>query len=181
MQAEAHPAYGDVWVHRKGATRAFPAGHPALAADVGGSSGHPVLIPGSNRDTRFILRPLPGAEKCGYSVNHGAGRRHLPRGGAAAARSAEGERPVPAPAGIVVNTDGEVPLDESAQCYKTAEEVVAAVVAAGLAEIEHHLLPLASIKGNEEGAARSSKRAKKARDKARDRDRDEARKNKPHY
>ena len=30
VQEEHHPDYGDVWVHRKGATRAFPAGHPSL-------------------------------------------------------------------------------------------------------------------------------------------------------
>src|SRR2546426_11580932 len=30
VQKEWHPVFGDVWVHRKGATRAFPAGHPAL-------------------------------------------------------------------------------------------------------------------------------------------------------
>jgi len=31
VQAEEHPDHGEVWVHRKGATRAFPGGHPALA------------------------------------------------------------------------------------------------------------------------------------------------------
>ena len=60
---------------------------------------------------------------------------------------------------ILVNLDGRVPLDESSQCYKSAEEVVAAVVAAGLARVEHTLWPLASIKGNEKSA-----RAQSARD-----------------
>ncbi len=46
--------------------------------------------------------------------------------------------------------DGRVPLDEAAPCYKPAEEVVAAVAAAGLAEIEHRLWPLASLKGVDE-------------------------------
>jgi tRNA-splicing ligase RtcB len=46
-----------------------------------------------------------------------------------------------------VNIDGKVPLDESVACYKSAEEVVEAVVAAGLAEVEYRLWPLASIKG----------------------------------
>jgi tRNA-splicing ligase RtcB len=53
-------------------------------------------------------------------------------------------------AGVVVNTDGRVPLDEAAPCYKPSEEVVAAVVGAGLAEIEHSLWPLASLKGTDE-------------------------------
>ena len=53
-------------------------------------------------------------------------------------------------AGVVVNVDGHVPLDEAAPCYKPSEDVVAAVVGAGLAEIEHSLWPLASLKGVDE-------------------------------
>ena len=75
VQRELHPEFGEVLVHRKGATRAFPAGHPALAGGMWAETGHPVLIPGSNCDLSFILRPLPGAAASGYSVNHGAGRR----------------------------------------------------------------------------------------------------------
>jgi tRNA-splicing ligase RtcB len=52
-------------------------------------------------------------------------------------------------AGIVVNTDGIVPIDESKDVYKSSREVVEAVTRAGLATIEHELLPLASIKGTE--------------------------------
>jgi tRNA-splicing ligase RtcB len=52
-------------------------------------------------------------------------------------------------AGIVVNTDGLVPIDESKDCYKSSREVVEAVTRAGLATIEHELVPLASIKGTE--------------------------------
>jgi tRNA-splicing ligase RtcB len=52
-------------------------------------------------------------------------------------------------AGIVVNLDGHVPIDESRDAYKSSREVVEAVTRAGLATIEHELLPLASIKGNE--------------------------------
>jgi tRNA-splicing ligase RtcB len=43
-----------------------------------------------------------------------------------------------------------VPLDEAAPAYKSSEEVIEAVTAAGLAEIEHKLWPLASLKGIEE-------------------------------
>ena len=48
-----------------------------------------------------------------------------------------------------MNTDGRVPLDEAAPCYKPAEEVVQAVLDAGLARIEHRLFPLSSIKGSD--------------------------------
>jgi len=81
-------------------------------------------------------------------------------------------------AGIQVNDDGRVPLDESAACYKPAEEVVRAVVDAGLARIEHTLWPLASIKGSEERAAQAVRSERKARDKSRDRAREDARRRK---
>ena len=175
VQAETHPELGDVWVHRKGATRAFPAGHAALAGTPWEKAGHPVLIPGSNRDFSFILRPEAGAVKSGFSVNHGAGRR-MSRGDAVRQLDQQKVNEQYRRDGILVNLDGEVPLDESAQCYKGAEEVVAAVVAAGLARIEHTLWPLASIKGNDEAAARKRERAHKDKERARDKDRGAERK-----
>jgi tRNA-splicing ligase RtcB len=180
VQAEEHPQFGSVWVHRKGATRAFPGGHPALVGTMWEQEGHPVLIPGSNRDYSYVLRPLPGAQKSGYSVNHGAGRR-MSRGEATRVLDQHKVNEQYRRANILVNLDGEVPLDESAQCYKPVEEVVRAVVDAGLARIEHTLWPLASLKGTEEGGASKSRRDRKERNRARERDRDEARKRKGHY
>ena len=43
-----------------------------------------------------------------------------------------------------------MPLDEAAPCYKSAEEVIEAVVGAGLATVEYRLWPLASLKGTDE-------------------------------
>ena len=156
VQREWHPEFGDVWVHRKGATRAFPAGHPFLKGTVWEETGHPVLIPGSNKDWSYILRPLAGAERSGFSVNHGAGRR-ISRGEANRTLSQRQMDDEYREAGIVVNADGRVPLDEAAPCYKPSEEVVAAVVGAGLAEIEHSLWPLASLKGVDELKRRKGK------------------------
>jgi tRNA-splicing ligase RtcB len=149
VQREHHPEYGDVWVHRKGATRAFPAGHPALKGTAWEETGHPVLIPGSNKDWSYILRPLEGAINSGYSVNHGAGRR-LSRGAATRELSQRAIDDEYREAGIVVNTDGRVPLDEAAPAYKSSAEVIEAVTGAGLARIEHALYPLASLKGVDE-------------------------------
>jgi tRNA-splicing ligase RtcB (3'-phosphate/5'-hydroxy nucleic acid ligase) len=146
VQRERHPQLGDVWVHRKGATRAFPAGHPFLEGTRWEATGHPVLIPGSNKDWSYILRPLEGAGRSGYSVNHGAGRR-ISRGEATRTLSQRKIDDEYREAGIVVNADGHVPLDEAAPCYKSSDEVVSAVVGAGLAEVEHQLWPLASLKG----------------------------------
>ena len=148
VQKEKHPEFGNVWVHRKGATRAFPAGHPALKNTIWEKTGHPVLIPGSNKDWSYILRPQVKAVNSGYSVNHGAGRR-MSR---AAAVKTLNQRQIDdeyRAAGILVNDTGRVPIDESAICYKSSAEVINAVVGAGLAEIEYSLWPLASLKGDE--------------------------------
>jgi tRNA-splicing ligase RtcB len=150
VQEESHPDLfpHPVWVHRKGATRALPAGHPILAGTRWAETGHPVIIPGSMGDTSYVLRPLPGAAKSLYSVNHGAGRRKSRTGarreitqGAADKRMRD--------LGVMVNAGGRVPVDESPDCYKSAEEVIRAVTAAGLAEVEVTLRPIASIKGDD--------------------------------
>ena len=184
VQAETHPEFGDVWVHRKGATRAFPAGHPALADTIWKDTGHPVLIPGSNRDYSYILRPEAGAVKSSYSVNHGAGRR-MSRGEAMRQLDQRKVDEQYKRDDILVNLDGRVPLDESSACYKSSEEVVAAVVAAGLARVEHTLWPLASIKGNEVRAAKNRARERKGHDRSREKERaaerDVARKTKGHF
>jgi tRNA-splicing ligase RtcB len=156
VQREWHPEFGEVWVHRKGATRAFPAGHPALKGTFWEETGHPVLIPGSNKDFSYILRPLPGAEQSGFSVNHGAGRR-LSRSAATRELSQRKIDDEYREAGILVNMDGRVPLDEAAPCYKSSEEVTRAVTEAGLAEVVHKLWPLASLKGTEERKSRKKK------------------------
>jgi tRNA-splicing ligase RtcB len=148
-QLEPHPGFGEVWVHRKGATRAFPAGHPLLADTPWEDTGHPVLIPGSNQDRSFVLRPAAGAARSLYSVNHGAGRR-LSRGAALRALDRRAIEDQYRSAGILVNADGRVPLDEAGPAYKDAREVVDCVVAAGLATVEVELRPLASLKGTEE-------------------------------
>jgi len=146
-QEETVPSLGGkAWVHRKGATRAFPAGHPMLQGTKWESTGHPILIPGSMGDTSYILYAEPGAEKSLYSVNHGCGRR-LSR---AAAKKQFTQRQVNdqmKQLNVMVNAGGDVPIDESPNCYKPAKDVVGAVVKAGLARIAYTLTPIASLKG----------------------------------
>jgi tRNA-splicing ligase RtcB len=163
VQKEWHPDFGDVWVHRKGATRAFPAGHPFLKNTIWETSGHPILIPGSNKDFSYILRPLPGAAKSGYSVNHGAGRK-LSRGQATRTLSQRAIDDEYAAAGILVNINGHVPLDEAAPAYKSSAEVLRAVTEAGLAKVEHQLWPLASLKGVDERRGRRRPKNRRKRE-----------------
>ena len=78
-------------------------------------------------------------------INHGAGRR-MSR---TAARSQLDQVAVDADyrkEGIVVNLDGRVPIDESGAAYKPSAEVIDAITRANLAEVEHSLWPLASLK-----------------------------------
>jgi tRNA-splicing ligase RtcB len=150
VQEEHHPDLfpRPVWIHRKGATRALPAGHPLLAGTRWQDTGHPVLIPGSMGDCSFVLRPRPGASRSLYSVNHGCGRRKsrsAARRDITQAMADEKMRDL----GVLVNAGGRVPVDESPDCYKPADEVIRSVVDAGLAEVETRLWPLASIKGND--------------------------------
>lgn len=150
VQEERHPDLfrEPVWVHRKGATRALPAGHPMLAGTRWAHGGHPVLIPGSMGDTSYVLRPLPGAARALYSVNHGCGRRKSRTAARHEIPQHEANRRM-RELGVMVNAGGDVPVDESPACYKSAAAVVAAVEAAGLARVETRLTPLASVKGTD--------------------------------
>ena len=65
---------GEGWVHRKGATRAFPAGHPSLKDTPFAETGHPILLPGNPTAGSVIMAADAGAHVAAYSVNHGAGR-----------------------------------------------------------------------------------------------------------
>lgn len=149
-QEEHHPDLfrHPVWMHRKGATRALPAGHPMLAGTRWAQTGHPVLIPGSMGDASYVLRPLAGAARSLYSVNHGAGRRKSRSAARREITQAQADRRM-RDLGVLVNAGGRVPVDESPDCYKPAAEVIRAVTAAGLAEVEVTLRPIASIKGSD--------------------------------
>lgn len=133
------------FVARKGATRAFPGGHPALTGTPWAKSGHPILIPGSMETGSAILFAQKGAEQSIYSVNHGAGRR-LSRGQARRELDQAETDARMKEAGILLNTRT-TPLDESGPCYKNLDDVLSTVEMAGLATVARRLKPVACIKG----------------------------------
>lgn len=147
-QEEPQPDGTRKWVHRKGATRALPAGHSLLAGTRWEETGHPILIPGSMGDTSYILYALPGAEKSLFSVNHGCGRR-MSRKAAKDNFSQSGVNRQMRELNVMVNAGGDVPIDESPGCYKDSSMVIDAVVAAGLARVAYELTPIASLKGKD--------------------------------
>jgi tRNA-splicing ligase RtcB len=122
---------GAAWVHRKGATRALPAGHPGLAGTPFAETGHPILLPGNPQAGSVVMVADPGAALSAFSVNHGAGRCM----GRKAAFRALNQKEVDASfheRDILTNCRS-YPLDEAPAAYKDFGEVVRSVEAAGLA------------------------------------------------
>jgi tRNA-splicing ligase RtcB len=116
-----------MWVHRKGATRAFPAGHHALRGTPFAAVGHPILLPGDPQSGSAVM----GAERSLYSVNHGSGRR-LGRKQAFRTLDQETVDRSFAERDILSNCRA-YPRDEAPDAYKDFDEVLASVRSAGLA------------------------------------------------
>jgi tRNA-splicing ligase RtcB len=134
-------------VHRKGATRAFPAGSPDIPAAFR-SAGQPVFIPGSMGTSSFVLVGRPGAMERSFGTTcHGAGRRMSRTGARKQIGGAELRRQLEAQ-GIVVRCPSNRGLAEEAPfAYKDVERVVEVVDRAGLAGRVVKLAPIGVVKG----------------------------------
>ncbi|HEY7991048.1 MAG TPA: RtcB family protein [Stellaceae bacterium] len=135
-----------LFVHRKGATRAFGVGHSDLPAAFA-AVGQPVIIGGSMGTSSAILAGNPQPERAFASACHGAGRamsRH------AAARRWRGRQVVDqlAERGIVIKSPSSRGVAEEAPgAYKDTDAVVDAAHRAGLARKVARLEPIVCIKG----------------------------------
>jgi tRNA-splicing ligase RtcB len=136
-----------VCVHRKGATRAFPAGSAEIP-EAYRSVGQPVFIPGSMGTSSFVLVGLPGAMEQSFGTTcHGAGRR-MSRTGARKEISGAQLRQQLEARGIVVRSASNRGLAEEAPfAYKDVDRVVEVVQRAGLAGRVARLLPIGVVKG----------------------------------
>jgi len=136
----------EVVVHRKGATRAFPPGHPEIPEKYK-EMGQPVIIPGSMGTASYILVGTKEGEEAFFSTCHGAGRtmsRHE------AMRRVSGQEVVKSleSKGIIVKCWSSKGIAEEApQAYKNIEDVVEVIHNAGLSKKVAKLIPLAVIKG----------------------------------
>jgi tRNA-splicing ligase RtcB len=134
-------------VHRKGATRAFPPGHPELPA-VYRQIGQPVMIPGDMGRASYLLLGTEKAMKETFgSTCHGAGRlmsRHQ------AIKKAKGRviwREMEEQ-GIIVRSAGRETLaEEMSEAYKDISNVVEVVHKAGISKKVARLRPIGVIKG----------------------------------
>jgi tRNA-splicing ligase RtcB (3'-phosphate/5'-hydroxy nucleic acid ligase) len=119
------------WVHRKGATRAFPAGHPGLKGTPFESTGHPILLPGNPREGSVIMVASEGAAKSCYSVNHGAGRRMGRKDAIRRLDQLSIDRELNEH--DILSNCRQYPKDEAPDAYKDFGEVLKSVELAGLA------------------------------------------------
>lgn len=169
------------FVHRKGATRAFPAGHPDLIGSAWEKTGHPCLIPGSMFEGAAILFPQAEAYKSACSVNHGSGRilgrkeaqrrlEHKQQRIDDEMRNVTRDFNGVQVEGIVSNCK-HIPLDECAHVYKDLGSVLDVLEKQNIAKVAHRLYPVANMKGDDEGKkAFKNKQRDKAKDHRRNQD-----------
>jgi tRNA-splicing ligase RtcB len=134
-------------VHRKGATRAFPPGHPALPERYR-KTGQPVLIPGDMGTGSYVLAgTLKAMEETFGSTCHGAGRV-LSRSAAIKASRGRSLHREMEDRGVIVMAAAKGTLaEEIPEAYKNIDEVIRVVHGAGLSRKVARLRAIGCIKG----------------------------------
>jgi len=143
-----------LWVHRKGATRAF--GPKRMAATLFEKTGQPIITPGSMGTASFLLVGTGNSDESLCSVNHGAGR--VMSRTAALGKTRRGRVVSPAlisdeqfkrsMEGVKLITGNRRKIKEEApDAYKDIDEVVRIVVECGWATAVARMVPLAVLKG----------------------------------
>lgn len=136
----------DLCVHRKGATRAFPPGHPALPERYK-KTGQPVIIPGDMGRNSYLLVGTVKAVETFYSSCHGAGRL---KSRSAATKSVNLNVLLKnlESKGIIVKASGRGTIvEEAPEAYKDINDVVGVVHNAGIAKRVCRMRPIGVIKG----------------------------------
>ena len=136
-----------VCVHRKGATRAFPPGHPAVC-EAYRQTGQPILIPGDMGTASYVMAGTRTAMAQSFgSTCHGAGRVLSRKAAKKRSRGRAIHREL-ADKGILVKWTGRSTLaEEMPEAYKDIDQVVDAVHGAGLSKKVARLRPVCVIKG----------------------------------
>ena len=134
-------------VHRKGATRAFPPGHPDIPERYC-LAGQPVMVPGDMARYSFLLAGTSTAmEQTWGSTCHGAGRL-LSRSAAIKRMKGKDVQEELARRGIVVRAKGRDTLSEEASyAYKDAAVVVQTCAGANISKLVAKMRPLGVVKG----------------------------------
>jgi tRNA-splicing ligase RtcB len=149
-KVETHVVNGErrrVCVHRKGATRAFPAGHPEVP-EAYRDVGQPVLVPGDMGRYSYVLVGNPESPDYTFASScHGAGRRLSRKAALKVTRERNIIREL-AEKGITIAAASRATVDEEfPEAYKDVAEVVDVVHGAKLAIKVARLRPVGVIKG----------------------------------
>lgn len=136
-----------VYVHRKGATRAFAKGRREVPEEYRGT-GQPVLIPGSMGTASYVLCGLEGAMRDTFGTTcHGSGRvmsRSQALREITVSRTLESLKSK----GIALRVRSQKLISEESEwVYKDVDEVVGVVAKAGISNIVSRNLPIGVIKG----------------------------------
>jgi tRNA-splicing ligase RtcB len=136
-----------VWVHRKGATRAFPAGHPEIPEQFR-AVGQPVIIPGDMGRASWILAGQPASMELSFGTTcHGAGRQLSRTAAVKAAKGRRIDRELLS-RGVVARAQSLRGLaEEQPDAYKNVDDVVNVVHEAGLSRKVARMRPIGVIKG----------------------------------
>jgi len=136
-----------VLVHRKGATRAFPPGHPDIPNAYRGI-GQPVMIPGDMGRASWVLVGRPGSMEQTFGTTcHGAGRAMSRTAALKSARGRRIDREL-AEAGVLARARNWRGLaEEQPAAYKDVNQVVDVVHEAGLSHKVARMRPIGVIKG----------------------------------
>src|SRR5205085_7992838 len=131
-----------LWVHRKGATRAFPAGHPEIPTAYK-NVGQPVIIPGDMGRASWVLVGMPGSmEKTFGTTCHGAGRAMSRTAAIAAAGGRKIEKELEARGVIAMAQSRRGLAEEAPSAYKNVDDVVDVVDGAGLSKRVARMRPI---------------------------------------
>ena len=133
-----------VLIHRKGATRALPPGHPDNPKTYI-DTGHPAFIPGSMGTASFVLVGTEAANETYYSVNHGAGRTMSRK---QAKQTISKEAFLKKMGSVIFNKPFQAIADEAPAAYKDVNEVITTLEEIGITKRVAQLSPLAVIKGD---------------------------------
>ncbi|HET7840476.1 MAG TPA: RtcB family protein [Terriglobia bacterium] len=137
----------EVMVHRKGATRAFPASRPEVP-EAYKHCGQPVLIPGSMGTASYVLVGAEGSLQESFGTTcHGAGRV-MSRTAAKKSKYAQNARERLEEQGILVRSETRDGISEEIpEAYKDVDAVIDVVHNAGLSKRVARLKPIGVIKG----------------------------------
>jgi tRNA-splicing ligase RtcB len=135
-----------VFVHRKGATRAFPPGHPEIPKDHQ-SVGQVVLLPASMGTPSFILVGAETAKETFYSTAHGSGRVSSRAKMLKGVRGEQVAKELAAKGILIRAASWRVVAEEAPSAYKSSEEVALATELAGISKRVVRLYPLGVVKG----------------------------------